>query len=208
MSSLLDYHRLGELFDSPRLSSSLHCSTLSSTNFALSRSPGGRRSCRSIASKNSFRLRYARFPSSIVPSSSRYAIVTLPLSLLVLQQSLSCLALFLPTTTDLQQSWYERRAIVRCRSQLIGEVYEKALKRRDLSGVVNKDNPLSASGGKGKEASKGSTAKIVNLMSWDTQKYVLEYSPSYFHLEELLLTDHAFFGLVELRINLWVFHRL
>lgn len=84
--------------------------------------------------------------------------------------------------SDLQQLWHERRAIVRCRSQLMGEVYEKALKRRDLSGVIaNKDDdkvgkdgkPLDEKAKRKKEetASSGSTGKIVMLMSSDAQRY-------------------------------------
>jgi ABC-type multidrug transport system fused ATPase/permease subunit len=58
---------------------------------------------------------------------------------------------------DLQQLWHERRCIVRARSQLMGEVYEKALKRRDLSGSTNE-----------KGASSG--GKIVQLMSADAMR--------------------------------------
>ena len=64
----------------------------------------------------------------------------------------------------------------------MGEVYEKALKRRDLSGVIaNKDDdkvgkdgkPLDEKAKRKKEetASSGSTGKIVMLMSSDAQRY-------------------------------------
>jgi hypothetical protein len=81
---------------------------------------------------------------------------------------------------DLQQLWHERRAIIRCRTQLMGEVYEKALKRRDLSGVIApKEEDAAAAlytkSKKGEDAKKTppaavSTGKIVNLMSTDCNK--------------------------------------
>ncbi|GAA6008715.1 uncharacterized protein JCM10292_005037 [Rhodotorula paludigena] len=95
---------------------------------------------------------------------------------------------------DLQQLWHERRAITRARTQLMGEVYEKALKRRDVSAQVDKNaKKPGASGskpargakkddaadggkkGKGKKAipeARGSTStgKIVSLMAGDVNK--------------------------------------
>lgn len=73
---------------------------------------------------------------------------------------------------DLQQLWHERRLIVRARSQLTGEVYEKALKRLDLSGVVApKEDETVAKGKKKTEApSATSTGKIVSLMTADTTR--------------------------------------
>lgn len=38
---------------------------------------------------------------------------------------------------NLQQLWHERRMIIRSRSQIMSQVYEKALRRRDLSGVAS-----------------------------------------------------------------------
>lgn len=100
--------------------------------------------------------------------------------------ALAFFAQLLRAEVDLQQLWHERRAIVRCRSQLMGEVYEKALKRRDLSGVIAKKEdsgldkdgkPLDEKTKKKKEetASGGSTGKIVNLMSSDAQRLVLSF---------------------------------
>lgn len=81
------------------------------------------------------------------------------------------LTVILTPASDLQQLWHERRLIVRARSQLTGEVYEKALKRLDLSGVVapKEDEPV-----KGKKKSESpsatSTGKIVSLMTADTTR--------------------------------------
>lgn len=84
---------------------------------------------------------------------------------------------------DLQQLWHERRCIVRTRSLLMGIVYEKALKRRDASGVVlakatvpdakdadKKPDAGKAAPGKKASGSAGSTGKIVQLMSSDAMR--------------------------------------
>ena len=94
---------------------------------------------------------------------------------------------------DLIQLWHERRAILRTRSCLTGMVYEKALKRRDGSGVITTETEVKApGGGKGlvitgidrvkkveakpstkpekKTATGGSTGKIVQLMSGDSMR--------------------------------------
>ncbi|KAK4053631.1 hypothetical protein OIO90_003870 [Microbotryomycetes sp. JL221] len=77
---------------------------------------------------------------------------------------------------DLQQLWHERRAIIRCRTGLMTEVYEKALKRRDLSGVISKQEEagFDASKTKGKKGASPpagvSTGKVVNMMSTDVNK--------------------------------------
>ncbi|GAA5886210.1 hypothetical protein JCM16303_004461 [Sporobolomyces ruberrimus] len=94
---------------------------------------------------------------------------------------------------DLQQLWHERRAIIRCRSQLMADVYEKALKRRDPSGAtgedVDKNEASSSSKAKGgkkdekkdkkkKKVQEGrgssSTGKIVSLMSGDANKIAMQ----------------------------------
>jgi hypothetical protein len=41
---------------------------------------------------------------------------------------------------DAQRLWFGRRAGTRIRSQLTAAIYEKSLKRKDFSGIVNKDN--------------------------------------------------------------------
>ena len=40
---------------------------------------------------------------------------------------------------DLQHLWCGRRASVRIRQELMASIYDKALKRKDLSGIVHKD---------------------------------------------------------------------
>lgn len=41
---------------------------------------------------------------------------------------------------DVLHLWHGRRAAVRIRSELMSAIYEKALKRKDFSGIVNKDS--------------------------------------------------------------------
>jgi hypothetical protein len=40
---------------------------------------------------------------------------------------------------DVQHLWFGRRASTRIRSELMAAIYDKALKRKDFSGIVNKD---------------------------------------------------------------------
>lgn len=40
---------------------------------------------------------------------------------------------------DLQHLWYGRRAATRIRTSLMTAIYDKALKRKDFSGIVDKD---------------------------------------------------------------------
>jgi hypothetical protein len=77
--------------------------------------------------------------------------------------------------TELQHLWFSRRAATRVRSELMAAIYEKALKRRDFSGITSKgkDDKAKDKDGKAKdtesaddEAKAGAdVGKIVNLMS-------------------------------------------
>jgi ABC-type multidrug transport system fused ATPase/permease subunit len=62
---------------------------------------------------------------------------------------------------DLQHLWFGRRVAVRVRSELMAVIYDKALKRKDFSGVVDKKN------GNKEEKASADVGKIVNLMSND-----------------------------------------
>jgi hypothetical protein len=83
---------------------------------------------------------------------------------------------------DVQRLWFCRRAATRIRSQLMAAIYEKSLKRKDFSGIVNKDNTNEDSIKNEKKDSKLSAeaeakaddpkagadiGKIVNLMAGD-----------------------------------------
>lgn len=102
----------------------------------------------------------------------------------------ACLAFastVLKAESDVQHLWYGRRAAVRIRSELMSAIYDKALKRKDFSGVVNKDNKDSK--GKDGDTKKKETkaekkaketaddpkagadiGKIVNLMAGDANR--------------------------------------
>lgn len=84
---------------------------------------------------------------------------------------------------DIQKLWHGRRAEVRTRSSLMSAIYEKALKRKDFSGIVNKEKPRTGEETKkdkkerqekmDKEDEPKSGAdigKIVNLMAGDSSR--------------------------------------
>ena len=65
--------------------------------------------------------------------------------------------------------WLGRRAASRVRSQLMAAIYDKALKRKDLSGVVAPES-TSGKGETNAEPRAGAdVGKIVNLMAGDVQ---------------------------------------
>ncbi|KAF8626899.1 hypothetical protein AX15_004637 [Amanita polypyramis BW_CC] len=97
--------------------------------------------------------------------------------------------------TDLQHLWFGRRAATRIRSELMASIYDKALKRKDFSGVVDKQKQdekqeadiVHSPGKKGKKAKEAEdkkkaaekaddakagadVGKIVNLMAGDASQ--------------------------------------
>jgi hypothetical protein len=85
----------------------------------------------------------------------------------------------LKAESDLQHLWFGRRAATRMRSELMAAIYDKALKRRDYSGIVGEKDRASdpdEKKAKGKEADpndpKGGAdvGKIVNLMAGDANR--------------------------------------
>lgn len=96
---------------------------------------------------------------------------------------------------DVQHLWFGRRAATRIRSQLMAAIYDKALKRKDFSGIVNKDNSKEALDSNGKKGSKADAeaqakaddpkagadvGKIVNLMAGDANRVAMTSSAMYF----------------------------
>ncbi len=43
---------------------------------------------------------------------------------------------------DVQHLWYGRRAATHIRSELMAAIYDKALKRRDYSGIIDKNKTV------------------------------------------------------------------
>ncbi|KAJ7123089.1 multidrug resistance-associated ABC transporter [Mycena epipterygia] len=93
---------------------------------------------------------------------------------------LMSLGSILKAQCDLHHLWYLRRACTRIRSELMAAIYEKTLKRKDFSGVVDKEKtgkavPKAATKeDKAKAKAEANdpkagadTAKILNLMSSD-----------------------------------------
>ncbi|KAJ6507515.1 hypothetical protein DFH09DRAFT_1050573 [Mycena vulgaris] len=106
----------------------------------------------------------------------------------------------LQSQCDLQHLWYSRRACTRIRSELIAAMYDKALKRKDFSGIVDETQagattdpttPLKAATKEDKAKAKADeqkaydpkagadTGKIVNLMASDADAIVLITSSLY-----------------------------
>lgn len=96
---------------------------------------------------------------------------------------------------DVQHLWFGRRAGTRIRSQLMAAIYDKALKRKDFSGIVNKDNSKDDSTSGGKKDLKSTAeakakaddpkagadiGKIVNLMAGDANRVAMTSSAMYF----------------------------
>jgi hypothetical protein len=83
---------------------------------------------------------------------------------------------------DLLHLWHGRRESVRVKNQLVAIIYEKALKRKDFSGVVGlgeKKKPEEQGKGKGKKGKKekkepeknvADTGRVVSLMASDTTR--------------------------------------
>lgn len=89
---------------------------------------------------------------------------------------------------DVQHLWYGRRAATHIRSELMAAIYDKALKRKDFSGIVDKgekkddapaNGPKSAEDKKKEEKADDPKAgadvgKIVNLMAGDANKVCVD----------------------------------
>lgn len=80
---------------------------------------------------------------------------------------------------NLQNLWFGRRAGTRVRSELMALIYDKALKRRDFSGIVDKEkDKAQGTGGEDEKKAGADVGKIVQLMSGDANRCVmLRHSP-------------------------------
>ena len=87
---------------------------------------------------------------------------------------------------DLQHLWIGRRACTRIRTELMAAIYDKALKRKDFSGIVDKDAKTAKPPGakadpKADEPKAGADiGKIVNLMAGDANRCGMTVSAMYF----------------------------
>ncbi|KAJ7212815.1 multidrug resistance-associated ABC transporter [Mycena haematopus] len=93
---------------------------------------------------------------------------------------------------DLQHLWHSRRASTRIRVELIAAVYDKALKRKDFSGVVGRDASAPAPPSTQTKAQRrqaaataddpapgADTGKVVNLMAGDQTRVSTIISGAY-----------------------------
>lgn len=82
---------------------------------------------------------------------------------------------------DLLHLWHSRRAAVRIKAELTAAVYDKALRRKDASGIVSKTGAEGKEkDGKQEKMSNADSGKVVNLMSGDTTRIANTVSGAYF----------------------------
>ncbi|KAG2143718.1 hypothetical protein DEU56DRAFT_792331 [Suillus clintonianus] len=104
---------------------------------------------------------------------------------------LAFLCTLLKAEADVQHLWFGRRAATRIRVELMAAIYDKALKRQDYSGIIDKDKAKEAADKKaGIKPVQNPTAddpkagadvgKIVNLMAVDANRIAMMISGAYF----------------------------
>ncbi|KIO27861.1 hypothetical protein M407DRAFT_22914 [Tulasnella calospora MUT 4182] len=103
-----------------------------------------------------------------------------------------------------QLLWFGRRASTRARSELMATIYVKALRRKDFSGVVEKDNESkdkqqkSEDGGNRANNAGADTGKIVQLMAADAN-----------HVANMFAFAHVLYGApMEIAIASFMLYRL
>ncbi|CAK5279437.1 unnamed protein product [Mycena citricolor] len=82
------------------------------------------------------------------------------------------LASLLKSQASLNNLWFCRRAVLRIRSQLMAAIYDKALKRKDYSALINSDSKEQ----EGATKSASDTGKINNMMANDAENISLYVS--------------------------------
>ncbi|WVW80972.1 hypothetical protein I302_102963 [Kwoniella bestiolae CBS 10118] len=95
---------------------------------------------------------------------------------------LAFLASTLKALVDLLHLWHGRRATVRIKAELTAAIYDKALRRKDASGVVaaKEDENKDKEGGKVEKKSNADSGKVVNLMAGDTNRIGNTVSGGYY----------------------------
>lgn len=79
---------------------------------------------------------------------------------------LAFLSSSLKAVSDLLHLWHGRRATVRIKAELTAAIYDKALRRKDASGVVaEKEAETGEEKDKKEKKSNADTGKVVNLMA-------------------------------------------
>nr|XP_019008083.1 ATP-binding cassette transporter [Kwoniella pini CBS 10737]OCF46864.1 ATP-binding cassette transporter [Kwoniella pini CBS 10737] len=96
---------------------------------------------------------------------------------------LAFLASTLKALVDLLHLWHGRRAALRIKAELTAAIFDKALRRKDASGIVTtkEDEEKEAKeGGKAEKKSNADSGKVVNLMAGDTNRIGNTVSGGYF----------------------------
>ncbi|KAF8812935.1 multidrug resistance-associated ABC transporter [Phlegmacium glaucopus] len=112
---------------------------------------------------------------------------------------LAFMCTLLKAQADVQHLWFGRRAATRIRSELMASIYDKALKRKDFSGITNKDKQEETANNNSKPKNKAQekeekeraakaddpkagadVGKIVNLMAGDANRIAQTASALYF----------------------------
>ncbi|OCF31742.1 ATP-binding cassette transporter [Kwoniella heveanensis BCC8398] len=93
---------------------------------------------------------------------------------------LAFLASVFKALVDLLHLWHSRRATVRIKAELTAAIYDKALRRKDASGVVNSKEEEGKEGAKSEKKSNADSGKVVNLMAGDTNRVGNTVSSAYY----------------------------
>lgn len=104
---------------------------------------------------------------------------------------LAFLCTLLKAEADVQHLWFGRRAATRMRVELMAAIYDKALKRQDYSGIIDKDKAKEAADKKAgikpvenpnadDPKAGADVGKIVNLMAVDANRIAMMVSGAYF----------------------------
>lgn len=93
---------------------------------------------------------------------------------------MNSLIIQLQAETDCLHLWFGRRAQVRIRTLLMASLYDKALKRKDFSGTVRKDDEAKDTEKTNDPKSSADVGKVVNMMSGDANQIAFLVSGMYF----------------------------
>ncbi|KAJ8522225.1 hypothetical protein ONZ45_g1124 [Pleurotus djamor] len=104
----------------------------------------------------------------------------------------------LKSQVNLHHLWFGRRAATRMRSELMACVYEKALKRKDFSGLTNQTKDSKSDGVNDEESNENPASadvgKIVNLMAGDAASVAI--TASFVYSFYSVWTNYAFLAAI------------
>ncbi|KAK8850432.1 hypothetical protein IAR55_004350 [Kwoniella newhampshirensis] len=93
---------------------------------------------------------------------------------------LAFLASVSKAVSDLCHLWHGRRVSTRLRAEMVASVYDKALRRKDASGVIaSKEDGEKKEGDKPGKKSGAESGKVVNMMASDTARIGNTFAAAY-----------------------------